>query len=127
MSRGLAASGQTHLSRRIGELHISKSRHAALFCGSNDGYLLAIPFQFFSQHSLQRLFQWLMLVSNMRSQRLIRIIRSLAMSGSENFSDARRTKPQNIVLRVNSPLNQFSIDINFGTIMLNPNLTFDNI
>jgi hypothetical protein len=55
MSGGLAASGQTHLSRRIGELHISKSRHAALFRGSNDGYLLAIPFQFFSQPRSERL------------------------------------------------------------------------
>jgi hypothetical protein len=60
----LAASDQIHLSRRIGELHISKSRYAALLGGSDDGYLLASLFRLFSQHSPQRRFQGLMLALN---------------------------------------------------------------
>jgi hypothetical protein len=44
MPRGLAASGQIHLPGRIGELYISKSRYAALFGESDDGYSWPVYF-----------------------------------------------------------------------------------
>ena len=52
---------------------------------------------------------------------------SLARVGGKNFSDAGGAKPKNDILRRHATLNQFSIDVDFGTVVLNPDFIFDDI
>ncbi|MBE9123034.1 hypothetical protein IQ269_20080 [Tychonema sp. LEGE 07199] len=52
---------------------------------------------------------------------------SLGRVGVKDFSDAGGAKPKNDILRRHTTLNQFSIDVDFGTVVLNPDLIFDDV